>query len=84
MSKDISRYVLVKLTDFYEVATDYLLERTETKHHSNAVLADLRLNDDRIDLLKNGRIDTAMFCRPATHKDLMKLLTDIQIHEKTA
>ncbi len=78
--KDISHYALVKLADFYEVTTDYLLARTETKRHPNADLADLRLSDDMIDLLKSGRIDTALFCELATHKDFVKLLADIQIY----
>ena len=33
-----------------------------------------------IDLLKNGRIDTALFCELATHRDFVKLLADIEIY----
>ena len=33
-----------------------------------------------IDLLKSGRIDTALFCELATYKDFVKLLADIQIY----
>ena len=78
--KDISHYALIKLADFYEVTTDYLLARTETKNHPNADLADLRLSDELIDLLKSGRIDTALFCELAAHRDFVKLLADIQIY----
>ena len=52
--KDISHYALIELAKFYEVTVDYLLGRSETKNHSNADLADLRLSDDMIELLKSG------------------------------
>ena len=78
--KDISHYALIKLAKFYGVTADYLLGLTETKNHSNADLADLRLSDDMIDLLKSGRIDTALLCELAAHPDFMKLLADIQIY----
>ena len=78
--KDISHYALIKLAKFYGVTADYLLGLTETKNHSTADLADLRLSDDMIDLLKSGRIDTALLCELAAHPDFMKLLADIQIY----
>ena len=78
--KDTSHYALIKLAKFYGVTADYLLGLTETKNHSNADLADLRLSDDMIDLLKSGRIDTALLCELAAHPDFMKLLADIQIY----
>ena len=78
--KDISHYALIKLAKFYGVTADYLLGLTETKNHSNADLADLRLSDDMSDLLKSGRIDTALLCELAAHPDFMKLLADIQIY----
>ena len=52
--KDISHYALIKLAKFYGVTADYLLGLTETKNHPNAELADLRLSDDMIELLKSG------------------------------
>ena len=57
--KDISHYALIKLAKFYGVTADYLLGLTETRNHPNADLADLRLSDGMIDMLKSGRIDTA-------------------------
>lgn len=33
------------------------------------LLADLRLGDDMIDLLKSGRIDTALLCELAAHPE---------------
>ena len=78
--KDISHYALIKLAKFYGVTADYLLGLTETKNHPNADLADLHLSDELIDLLKNGRLDTALFCELATHRDFVKLLADIEIY----
>ena len=78
--KDISHYALIKLAKFYGVTADYLLGLSEMKNHPNADLADLRLSDDMIDLLKSGRIDTALLCELAAHPDFMKLLADIQIY----
>ena len=78
--KDISHYALIKLAKFYGVTADYLLGLTETKSHPNANLADLRLSDEMIDLLKSGRIDTALLCELAAHPDFVKLLADIQIY----
>ena len=69
-----------KLAKFYGVTADYLLGLNETRNHPNADLADLRLSDDMIELLKSGRIDTALLCELAAHPDFVKLLADIQIY----
>ncbi len=79
-TKDISHYALIKLAKFYGVTADYLLGLTETKHHPNANLADLRLSDDMIDVLKEGRVDTALLGELVAHPDFMKLLGDISIY----
>ncbi len=78
--KDISHYALIKLAKFYGVTADYLLGLTETKNHPNAELADLRLSEAMIDLLKSGWIDTGLLCELAAHPDFVKLLADIQIY----
>ena len=78
--KDISHYALIELAKFYEVTVDYLLGRSQTKNHPNADLADLHLSDEMIDLLKSGRINTALLCELAVHPDFVKLLADIQIY----
>ena len=78
--KDISHYALIKLAKYYGVTADYLLGQTETISYPNADLADLRLSDEMIDLLKSGRINTALLCELAVHPDFVKLLADIQIY----
>ena len=79
-SKDISHYALIRLAKFYGVTADYLLGLTETKRHPNADLADLRLSDAMIDVLKAGRVDTALLGELVAHPDFVKLLADIQIY----
>ena len=77
---DLSTNFILKVCDYFGVTADYLLGLTETKNHPNADLADLHLSDELIDLLKNGRLDTALFCELATHRDFVKLLADIEIY----
>ena len=67
--KDISHYALIKLAKFYSVTADYLLGLSETKNYPNADLADLRLSDDMIELLKRGLVDNSLLCELAVHPD---------------
>ena len=62
------------------MTTDYLLGLSEMKRLPNANLADLRLSDGMIDLLKSGQVDNALLCELAAHPDFVKLLADIQIY----
>ena len=78
--KDISHYALIELAKFYEVTVDYLLGRSETKNHPNADLADLRLSDDMIALLKNKLVDNSLLCELATHPDFPRLMAELEIY----
>ena len=78
--KDISHSVLIKLAKSYGVTTDYLLGLSEMKRHPNANLADLRLSDGMIDLLKSGRVNNALLCELAAHPDFIKLMADLEIY----
>ena len=78
--KDISHYALIELAKFYEVTVDYLLCRSETKNHPNADLADLRLSDDMIALLKNKLVDNSLLCELATHPDFPRLMAELEIY----
>ena len=79
-TKDISHYALIKLAKFYGVTADYLLGLSEMKSHPNADLAHLRLSGAMIDVLKAGRVDTALLGELVAHPDFVKLLADIQIY----
>ena len=62
------------------MTADYLLGLTETKNHPNADLADLRLSDDMIELLKSGRLDNSLLCELATHSDFPRLMAELEIY----
>ena len=78
--KDISHYALIRLAKFYGVTADYLLGLSEMKNHQNADLADLRLSDDMIELLKSGRVDNSLLCELAVHPDFPRLMADLEIY----
>lgn len=77
--KDISPFAITTLANFYGVSTDYLLGMTESRKHPNTELSELHLNDDMIELLSSGKINTRLLCEIATHKDFRRFLTDIEI-----
>ena len=78
--KDISHYALIKLAKFYEVTTDYILGRSKNRNHPNADLADLRLSDDMIELLKSGRVDNSLLCELVVHPDFPRLMADLEVY----
>ena len=78
--KDISHYAIIKLAKFYGVTADYLLGLSQTRNHPNADLADLRLSDDMIELLKSGLVDNSLLCELAVHPDFIKLMADLEIY----
>ena len=80
--KDISHYALIKLAKFYGVTADYLLGLSETKNHPNTDLADLRLSDNMIALLKSKLVDNSLLCELATHPDFPRLMADLEIYVK--
>ena len=78
--KDISHYAIIKLAKFYEVTTDYILGRSKNRNHPNADLAELRLSDEMIELLKSGLIDNSLLCELAVHPDFPRLMADLEIY----
>ena len=50
------------------------------KNHPNADLADLRLSDDMIELLKSGLVDNSLLCELAVHPDFPRLMADLEIY----
>ena len=78
--KDISHFAILKLAKYYGVTTDYLLGLSETKKHSSDDINSLRLSDELIDILQQGKINVPLFCELAAHKDFPKLLADIELY----
>lgn len=71
---------LEELAEFYGVSTDYLLCVTENRNPPNAVLTELHLSDDMVELLKSGRINNRPLCEIATHGNFTALMTDAEIY----
>lgn len=78
--KDISHYAIIKLAKYYGVTTDYLLGLSETKKHSTDDINSLKLSDELIDILQQGKINIPLFCELAAHKGFPKFLADIEIY----
>ena len=62
------------------MTADYLLGLSEMKNHPNADLADLRLSDEMIDLLKSGRIDNTCCVSWRRTRDFPRLMADLEIY----
>lgn len=84
-ARDISHRSIIKLADFYGVSSDYLLGITQTKEPIKTEIDDLRLNEEMIDLLKEGKINNRLLCEMVLHPSFPKLLADIEIYvDRTA
>lgn len=79
-SGDISLFAVTKLAGFYGVTTDYLLGLVENKKHPDAVLADLHLSDEAVDVLKSGKINHRLFGELITHPEFPRLMADMEIY----
>lgn len=79
-NKEINHGSILKLADFYEVSTDYLLCLTNHRNHPNTGLAELHLSDEMVGLLKSGRINNRLLCEIATHDKFKRLMADAEIY----
>ena len=62
------------------MTTDYLLGLAENKNRSDAVLADLHLSDEAVDVLKSGKLNNRLFCELVTHPEFPRLMADMEIY----
>ena len=79
-SGDVSLFAITTLANFYGVTTDYLLGLVENKKHPDAVLADLHLSDEAVDVLKSGKINHRLFGELITHPEFPRLMADMEIY----
>lgn len=63
-NKEISHGSLLKLAKFEQ---------------ANTPLTELHLSDEIVALLKSGRINNRLLCEPATHKDFIKFLINLNL-----
>ena len=77
---DISAVNIAALADYYGVSVDYLLGRTDNRTETCTEIEELHLDDEVIEILKNGKINNRLLCDLVKDSDFLKLLTDIEIY----
>lgn len=78
--KEINHGSILKLADFYQVSTDYLLCRTDNRNPENIELTELRINDEVVELLKSERFNNRLLCEIISHEKFRELLADAEIY----
>ncbi|MCR4691773.1 MAG: helix-turn-helix domain-containing protein [Lachnospiraceae bacterium] len=78
--KDITHTTIIKLAQFYGVSTDYILGLTENREEGLSEIANLRLDDDTIRILKSGTVNNRLLCEIIKHPDFWKLMSDTEIY----
>ena len=79
-TREIGGENLRTLAEYYHVSADYLLGITDTKKAADADLSVLKLDDDTIELLKNGHFNHRLLCEIIKHPTFEKYMTDIEIY----
>ena len=74
--KEINHGSILKLADFYQVSTDYLLCRTDNRNPENIELTELHINDEVVELLKSERFNNRLLCEIISHEKFRELLAD--------
>jgi transcriptional regulator with XRE-family HTH domain len=77
---DISAVNIAALADYYGVSVDYLLGRTDNRTETCTEIEELHLDDEVIEILKNGKINNRLLCDLVKDSDFLKLLADIEIY----
>ena len=78
--KEINHGSILKLADFYQVSTDYLLCRTDNRNPENIELTELHINDEVVELLKSERFNNRLLCEIISHEKFRELLADGEIY----
>ena len=78
--KDITHTTIINLARFYGVSTDYILGLTENREEGLSEIADLRLDDDTVRVLKSGTINNRLLCEIINHPDFWKFMSDTEIY----
>lgn len=78
--KDISLNSIIALASFYNVSTDYLLGLTEINKSSVADISELKLDDETIDTLKKGKINSRLLCEIIKSENFAKFMSDMEIY----
>ena len=78
-TKEYNNATLNKLAKFYNVSLDWLTCNTEVRNLSYTPIEELHLDDETIEILKNGCFNHRLLCEIIKHPDFFHLMTDIEI-----
>ena len=79
-TKEYNNVTLNKLAKFYNVSLDWLTCNTEVRNLSYTPIEELHLDDETIEILKNGCFNHRLLCEIIKHPDFFHLMTDIEIY----
>ena len=68
------------LAKFYGMSTDYLLGLTENKNPANAELQALRLRDDAVDAVRDGKYNKRLLSELLAHDKFQQLMVDAEVY----
>ncbi len=78
--KEITHKAIVTLAKFYGVTSDYLLGLTENREQHRFPVDDLGLDDETVEILKNGKLNARLICEMIKHPEFTNFLTDMEIY----
>lgn len=81
---NVSNDVLIKLADFFNVSTDYLLGLTNVKFKKNVELSELGLTNKALFALLSGSVNGALLSRIIEHPHFVTLLDTADAYFKDA
>ena len=75
----IPHEVIIALSTYYSVSTDYLLVLTDNRNSGNADLQSLHLSDSAIEFLQNKDTNTRLLSEILSHEAFPDLLRDAEV-----
>lgn len=79
-NKTLDNAALIRLAQFYNVSTDYLLGVTDNLKEAYTSIEELHLTDEAIAVLKSGNINPYLLSELITHPRFVTLMEDIEIY----
>jgi len=68
------------LARFYDVSADYLFGLTDNRQYRNVEIDKLRLSDEAIAVLKDGKLNNRLVSEVLSHPDFPKLLSAMEVY----
>ena len=78
--KEITAAAIITLAKYYGVTTDYLLGMTENKEQHSFPVDELGLDDNTVEILKNGNLNVRLICEMIKHPEFANMLSDLEIY----